>query len=82
LDARPLVGPGLRSTTRLAPASLTMMVDILATNRENVLTGLQRFRHALDAVEQSLLSGDLEALRDQLAQGAASYAALANLEGG
>jgi prephenate dehydrogenase len=82
LDARPLVGPGLRSTTRLAPASLTMMVDILATNRENVLTGLQRFRHALDAVELSLLSGDLEALRDQLAQGAASYAALANLEGG
>jgi prephenate dehydrogenase len=82
LEARPLVGPGMRSATRLAPTSLTMMVDILSTNRENVLAGLQRFRHALDAVEHSLLSGDLEALRDQLAQGAASYAALIAPEGG
>jgi len=82
LEARPLVGPGLRSTTRLAPASLTMMVDILATNRDNILVGLQSFRHALDAVEHSLLTGDLESLQAQLAQGAASYAALTAPEGG
>lgn len=82
LDARPLVGPGLRSTARLAPASLTMMVDILATNRANVLAAVQRYRQILDVVEHSLLSGDLEALRAQLAQGAASYAALTAPEGG
>jgi prephenate dehydrogenase len=82
LEARPLVGPGLRSTTRLAPASLAMMMDILATNRENVLAGLQSFRRALDDIEHSLLNGDLETLRTQLAQGAASYAALISPEGG
>jgi prephenate dehydrogenase len=81
LEARPLVGPGLRSTVRLAPASLTMMLDILTTNRENVLVGLQRFRQILDAVEQSLMANDLEDLRAQLAQGAASYAALIADEG-
>lgn len=81
LEARPLVGPGLRSTVRLAPASLTMMLDILTTNRENVLVSLQRFRQTLDAVEQSLRSDDLEALRVQLARGAASYAALITDEG-
>jgi prephenate dehydrogenase len=76
LDAVPLVGPGFRSTTRLAPASLTMMVDILTTNRDNVLVELQRFRHALQAVENSLLAEDMDALRLQLSQGAASYASL------
>jgi prephenate dehydrogenase len=80
-ESRPLVGPGFRSATRLAPSSLTMMVDILATNRENVLTGLQRFRQTLDAVEQSLLAGDLEALGSQLARGTASYADLITPEG-
>jgi prephenate dehydrogenase len=81
LDARQLVGPGLRSTTRLAPASLTMMVDILATNRENVLDSLQRFRQTLDTIEYSLKIGDLENLRAQLAQGAAIYNALIADEG-
>lgn len=81
LEAKPLVGPGLRSTTRLAPASLTMMVDILATNRENVIERLQHFRHALESVEQSLLAGDMEMLRDRLALGAASYAELTAPEG-
>jgi prephenate dehydrogenase len=82
LEAQPLVGPGLRSTARLAPTSLTMMIDILATNRENVIAGLQRFRQALDALEHNLTVGDLEAVRGHLAQGAANYAALTGLEGG
>ncbi len=43
LEARPLVGPGLRSTTRLAPSGWTMMQDILETNRPNILAGLQEF---------------------------------------
>lgn len=82
LEARPLVGPGLRSTTRLAPASLTMMVDILVTNRQNVLDRLQHYRQALESVENSLLTGDLEALSAQLALGAAHYTELTRLERG
>jgi prephenate dehydrogenase len=80
-EAGPLVGPGFRSTARLAPASLTMMVDILATNRVNVLDSLQRYRQILDTIEHSLKAGDLEALRRQLAHGAASYASLVAAEG-
>lgn len=82
LEARPLAGPGLRSTTRLAPASLTMMVDILATNRDNVLAEIQRFRQALQSVENSLQAEDMEALRLQLAHGAASYTSLTMPERG
>jgi prephenate dehydrogenase len=81
LEAGPLVGPGFRSTTRLAPASLTMMVDILATNRENILECVQRFRQTLDTIEHSLEAGDLESLRAQLAQGSTSFAALVTNEG-
>lgn len=76
LEAKPLVGPGLRSATRLAPASLTMMMDILATNQGNVLAALRRFRLALDALEHSLSVGDLDVLRAQLALGAQNYAVL------
>lgn len=76
VEAKPLVGPGLRSATRLAPASLTMMMDILTTNQDNVLAALQRFRLALDALEYALSAGDLDDLRAQLALGAQHYAAL------
>jgi prephenate dehydrogenase len=76
LEAKPLVGPGLRSATRLAPASLTMMMDILATNQDNVLAALQRFRLALDALEHALSVSDLDDLRAQLALGAQHYTAL------
>jgi len=81
LEAVPLVGPGFRSTTRLAPATLTMMMDILTTNGENILESLQRFRETLDTIEHSLNIGDMETLRLQLAQGANSYAALVSVEG-
>jgi prephenate dehydrogenase len=81
LEAGPLVGPGFRSTTRLAPASLTMIMDIIATNRENILESLMRFRQTLDTIEQSIITGDKETLRLQLAQGAERYAALVTIEG-
>ena len=81
LDAGSLVGPGFRSTARLAPASLTMMEDILTTNRENILDSLQHFRHALDAIEQSLNTGDLESLHTRLSLGVENYTILVTSEG-
>ncbi len=56
LEARPLAGPGLRSTTRLAGSSLSMMGDILSTNQDQVLAALGCFRQALDEIEQALNS--------------------------
>lgn len=75
-DAFPLVGPGLRSTARLAGSSVPMMVDILETNRTNVLEASRRFRQALDALEAFLEAGDLAMLHQHLIQGAERYQAL------
>jgi prephenate dehydrogenase len=72
-EARVLVGPGLRSTTRLAPSSLPMMLDILATNRDNVLESLRRFRQAMDQLEAALLNDQQEALQSLLSQGSANH---------
>jgi prephenate dehydrogenase len=76
LEARPLVGPGLRSTTRLAPSGWTMMRDILETNRPNILLGLQNFRKQIEELESLLAAGDLEGLEELTVQGVQKYEAL------
>jgi prephenate dehydrogenase len=53
-EVAPLVGPGFRSTTRLAGSSARMMADILATNRVNIRTALARFRLELDRYDALL----------------------------
>ncbi len=53
-EAAALVGPGFRSSTRLAGSSPAMMLDILTTNRGPVLEALSRFRAALDELETAL----------------------------
>lgn len=73
LEARAMVGPGLRSAIRLAPSSLPMMLDILATNRDQVLESLRRFRQAMDQLEAALFDDQQEALQELLSQGAANY---------
>lgn len=72
-ESAPLVGPGFRSTARLAAASPGMMLDILVTNRQQVLEAVGRFRRSLDALEAHLAQGDWEALERLLAQGAGRY---------
>lgn len=72
-EAAPLVGTGLRSTTRLAPSPLTMMLDVLATNRENVLEALIRFREAIEGLEADLCAEDYDDLAERLANGALNY---------
>lgn len=57
-EAALLVGPGYRSTSRLASSSVQMMADILLTNRENVLAALDRFKVELDQIEASLRQSD------------------------
>jgi prephenate dehydrogenase len=72
-EARPMAGPGLRSTTRLAPSPSTMMLDILTTNRDHILAALAGYRHRLDALESALQTGDDAGLLAALADGAANY---------
>ncbi len=70
VEVSPLVGPGYRSTTRVAASSQQMMLDILFTNREQVLAALAQFRARLDALEADLTAADETAMQKKLRQGA------------
>jgi len=72
-DATPLIGPGFRSSTRLAGSSIQMMGDILETNRLNVLTSLRRFQEHLKVLEDLLDSTNYDLLTQTLESGAQRY---------
>jgi prephenate dehydrogenase len=61
-DFLTLAGPGFRDFTRIAASNPEMWRDVLLANREEVLKQTLRFRHALEAFEQALQSGNSDAL--------------------
>lgn len=63
-DFLSLAGPGFRDFTRIAASDPEVWRDILLSNREEVLKQAMRFRHALDAMEHVIRSGNIEALED------------------
>ncbi|MFT3956254.1 MAG: prephenate dehydrogenase/arogenate dehydrogenase family protein [Piscinibacter sp.] len=63
-DFLSLAGPGFRDFTRIAASDPAVWRDILMSNREEILKQSQRFRHALDAMEHVMKSGNAEALED------------------
>ena len=71
VEVAPLVGPGFRSTTRLGSSSPGMMLDVLLTNRENILAASRRLRLHLDTLDDMLVRNDVDGLMDLLTQGAA-----------
>ena len=64
-----MAGPGFRSTSRLAAQPPALMLDILATNRQNVLGALRGLRTRLDLLDQLLEAKDYTALERLLAEG-------------
>ena len=71
--AAPLVGSGFRSAARLAPTPADMMLDILATNRENVLPGLMAYQARLQQLMDLLENGDEDEWNSFLEKGAQNY---------
>jgi len=63
-DFLSLAGPGFRDFTRIAASNPEMWRDVLLANREEVLKQSQRFRHALDALEHVMRTGNADALED------------------
>jgi prephenate dehydrogenase len=61
-----MAASGFRDTTRLAASDLTMMTDILLTNREAVLAALSAYRGQLDQLTAAIDSADPAALRAAL----------------
>ena len=54
----PFVGPGFKSTSRLAGTSSSMMLGVLQSNRENVLEALHRMQNEFAQLEAALTAGD------------------------
>jgi prephenate dehydrogenase len=61
-DYLSLGGPGFRDFTRIAASNPEVWRDILMANREEILKQTQRFRHALDAMEHVVKTGNTDAL--------------------
>jgi len=61
-----VVSSGFLSSSRLAASDLTMMIDILATNRDVVLAALAHTQEELDQLSSLLGAGEDEALRIHL----------------
>jgi prephenate dehydrogenase len=62
------VGPGFKSTSRLAGTSSSMMLGVLQSNRENVLNALHALQGQLNEIESSLSSNDFPKLESLLNQ--------------
>ena len=76
VEAAQLIGPGFRSTTRLAGSFAPMMLDVLLTNREQIIPSIAEFRRELDRLETCLRQGDEQALREILLHSAQRHALL------
>ena len=72
-DFTPLIGPGFRSTSRLAGTPSHMMMGILKSNRENVLNAIQSFRYSLTELESALQDENYSQLELLLNQSRTSY---------
>jgi len=62
----PLIGPGFRSSTRLAGTPSSMMLGVLLSNADNVLNYISRFQQSLDMLESALQSGNMKSLESIL----------------
>jgi prephenate dehydrogenase len=67
---------GFRDTSRVAASDVTMMLDILLTNRTAVVEMLTLARHQLDQFAQALAAGDEAALQTLMERAAAQRRAL------
>lgn len=70
------LGPGFKSTSRLAGTPSSMMLGVLQTNHENVLKGLQRMQSQLAEIESALSSRDFAKLESILNEARNKYQAL------
>jgi prephenate dehydrogenase len=69
----PLIGPGFRSSSRLAGTPSHMMMGILKSNRDYVLNALYAFRDSLNEIESALRDEDYSQLENLLNQSRASH---------
>ena len=72
-DVTPFVGPGFKSTSRLAGTSSSMMLGVLQSNRENVLNALRAMQDQLAQIESALSAEDFAELESLLNEAQRKY---------
>jgi prephenate dehydrogenase len=72
-EVAPFIGPGFKSTSRLAGTSSSMMLGVLQTNRENVLNALRAMQTELAQIESALKDGDFAKLEILLKESQSKY---------
>lgn len=72
-DVSSFVGPGFKSTSRLAGTSSSMMLGVLQSNRENVLNVLHGMQSQLAEIESALSSSDFSKLESILNEAQSKY---------
>jgi len=70
------VGPGFRSTARLAGTPSSMMLGVLETNRDQVLARLKDFEAVLGRFQQAIEHDDMPGLKDLLDSAQSRYQTL------
>ncbi len=79
-DVASFIGPGFKSTSRLAGTSSSMMLGVLQSNRENVLNALFLFREALKEIETAIQIEDTLKLENILDESQQAYKTLLNTD--
>jgi prephenate dehydrogenase len=72
-EVAPFVGPGFKSTSRLAGTPSSMMLGVLQTNRENVLDAVRGMQRRLSEIESILSSNDGSRLESILNEAQSRY---------
>ncbi len=80
-EAALLIGSGFRSTSRLAATPLSMMGDILITNRENILESMSQFIAVFQKLKTSLEAENFSELFEALGKIQRSHANLLSKQG-
>ncbi|MDD2922000.1 MAG: prephenate dehydrogenase/arogenate dehydrogenase family protein [Anaerolineales bacterium] len=79
-DVASFIGPGFKSTSRLAGTSSSMMLGVLQSNQENVLNALHEMQNQLAEIESALSSNNYAKLEAILNKSQQSYKTLLNAE--
>jgi prephenate dehydrogenase len=75
-DVASFIGPGFKSTSRLAGTPASMMLGVLKTNRENVMNMLQGMQSKLSEIESALSASDFSRLESLLNEAQTKYQTL------
>jgi prephenate dehydrogenase len=68
-DAKPLIGPGFKSVSRLAGKPSSMMIDIIKTNRDQILQACSQFSEQFQEISRLIEDNDYETIAAMIEAG-------------